>query len=218
MLLTVIMSCQKHQYLWPALLERAGPNAIVFCGGSLNPKREGRTVWLDCADTYEGLPEKMIALMRFVLADPSYAHVTHILKVDDNDGSPSVTIDPTVLELDYVGQAIQRTPGTRTWHFGKVTKGSWWDERPYDGTFVPWAKGGYTYILSRRAISLCVTAADAMGLETLRRTEIYEDIMIAKMLRGHGIVPHKRSFGIQTQHTTTPGKEAVRDHLQSATS
>jgi hypothetical protein len=199
MLLTAIMSCRKNQHLWSSLLTRAGPNAIIFCGGAPTTKRIGNILLLDCADTYEALPEKMIAMMRFITSDPSCAHVTHVLKADDHDAPPPTRFDPS--GFDYVGQALQHVPGTREWHFGKVTKGSWWDERPYDGAFVPWAKGGYTYILSRRAMIACVDAADAMGLETLRRTEIYEDVMVGKMLHPHGIFPRQRHFGILTQHT-----------------
>jgi hypothetical protein len=205
MLLTVIMSCRKNQHLWPSLLERAGPNAIIFCGGAPATTRDGNILLLDCADTYEGLPEKMIALMRFVTADPSFANYTHILKIDDHDTvcTAAVAAAIDISGVEYVGQRLcgGGGPVNPCWHFGKVTRGSYWDWRPYTGPYVQWIDGGCAYILSRRAMGLCVAAADAMGLEKLRQTEIYEDLMIAKMLAPHGIYPQKRSFEIITERT-----------------
>jgi hypothetical protein len=205
MLLTAIMSCRKHQHMWSSLLTRAGPNAIIFCGGAPTTKRIGNILLMDCADTYEALPEKMIAMMRFVTTDPSCAQVSHILKIDDHDtfctAATAAAID--ISGMEYVGQRIAGLGGPKNprWHFGKVTSGSWWDRRPYTGPYVPWADGGCAYILSRRAMDLCVNAASAMGLEELRRTEIYEDLMVAKMLHDHGINPQERTFRIKTERT-----------------
>jgi hypothetical protein len=205
MLLTAIMSCHKNQGLWSALLQRTGPNAIIFCGGAPITKRIGNILLLECADTYEGLPEKMIALMRYITTDPSFSHVTHILKIDDHDTfcTSEVAASIDISGADYVGQRIsgEGGPVNPRWHFGKVTRGSYWDRRPYAGQYVPWLDGGCAYILSRRAMGLCVVAADRMGLEELRRTEIYEDLMVAKMLYPHGILPQKRAMGIATERT-----------------
>ena len=205
MLLTAIVSCKKNQHLWSSLFDRAGPNAIIFCGGAPTTRRIGNILILDCADTYEGLPEKMIALMRYVTTDPSCSHFTHILKIDDHDTfcTTEVAAAIDISGIEYAGQRLcgGGGPVNPYWHFGKVTQGSYWDRRPYTGPYVPWVDGGCTYILSRRAMELCVATADAMGLEELRRTEIYEDLMVAKMLFPHGIYSQKRAFGIGAERT-----------------
>jgi hypothetical protein len=206
-LLTCVLSCQKNKELWPEILSRLQENIIIFSGGSdisyLDPT--GKLLYLNCNDFYEGLPEKIICMIEQVLKLKEFNDVTHILKIDDHDTMFTKDSIQTILKLkelneyEYLGQNIQTVHpfigGNRSYHFRKVTPGSYWDSRPYNGPYTDWADGGCTYILSRKALEIIHSKYNSSQLTKLRQNEIYEDLMIAKLLLP--IVPKKVSYNIK---------------------
>ena len=158
-ILVAVMSCQKHNWLWPGLRERGVKDMVIFTGG--HDQTHYDEYWQDlrlkCSDTYEGLPEKVITMIDAILNMPEFADVTHVLKVDDHDTyfnkgniDNLYNID-TIKWNDYVGQRYN-TWGSPNYHFGKVTPGCFWDNHKYEGHYVDWLDGGCTYILSRKAM------------------------------------------------------------------
>ena len=85
------------------------------------------------------------------------------------------------------------------WHFDKVSRDSHWHERPYVGPYLPWADGAASYVLSARSMDVLIAAfpvVDAPHMLTiLRKTEIYEDIMVAKILHSAEIEPREQDYG-----------------------
>jgi len=176
-------------------------NIIIFCGKSDRTyfDKSSKVLYLKCNDFYEGLPEKMICMIDQVLTLECFKDVTHILKVDDHDIdyiSDSSCIErlndrDELWKYDYIGQTLREVPGSGYGgcHFGKVTPGSYWDSRFYTGPFTTWADGGSTYILSRIALEIITMKYQALDIDRLRANEIYEDVMIARILADYGIKP-----------------------------
>lgn len=132
-----------------------------------------KIIKLNCNDYYEGLPEKMIKTLRFINNNDFFNRYTHICKLDDD----MIIEKPLIIDtyLDYGGR-INKIEGNRKWHIGKCSKNSKWNHTIYKGRYVPWAVGGYGYILSKKSISLILEN------DFNKEEEIYEDLMIAKML------------------------------------
>ena len=206
-ILVCVLSCQKNSALWPTILDRIkNNNILIFCGGSETTEfnESSKILYLNCNDFYEGLPEKMICMIEQVLTLECFKDVTHILKIDDHD--IDLISDPESLvklsnrdELwkhDYIGQTLREVPGSGYGgcHFGKVSKGCYWDSKFYTGPFTSWLDGGHTYILSRTALQIINSNYDSNNINLLRANEIYEDVMIALILAEYSIKPYTLNY------------------------
>jgi len=204
-ILLMYVSWKGHQNLWSDLFNRGVNNMIILCGGSEETHLEDKILYLKCNDSYEGLPEKMICAIDFVLNDSRFSSYTHILKIDDHDSYCSQkTIDFLVSKCsnilksnDYIGQNIldQAVP---EYHFNRVEKGSYWYKKPYKGESVPFAIGGSTYILSRNAMSCINNTFNIKNLNFVRCNFIHEDVMIGLILFAYDIKPHWLNYGVRT--------------------
>jgi hypothetical protein len=198
-LLTVVLSCKKHEHLWQKILQRNIPNLVILCGGFEETKLDRQILQLNCIDTYDGLPEKIMFAIDFLLN--SEFNFTHILKADDHDTDfNSETIYniqenfKDILKTNhYIGQRIiSPSEMGRTHHFGKVPEGSVWYNKPYEGPAIEYCGGGETYILSKHAMNLIVSKKDIVV------NHILEDEMIGSILLNYDIHPYKLEYGIKT--------------------
>lgn len=199
--LIVVLSCFKNRHLWNSLLKTQ--NVIIFAGNEDLDQEfvlEGSLLTLKCRDTYECLPEKIMSMINAVLAIDRFKDITHIVKIDDHDTSFDAnirlalgTVEKSVgRQIDYGGQKLHNTTvGDKKYHFGKCSSGSYWENRLYEGPFVPWIDGGCGYILSRRAMEVIDSVYKSMTREEIRTTYVYEDAMIALFLRKQNILPIK---------------------------
>ena len=73
------------------------------------------------------------------------------------------------------------------------------DARRAARRYLPWADGAASYVLSARAMDALLDAFPVVDLphtlRVLRRTEIYEDIMVGKVLYSADIEPREQDFG-----------------------
>lgn len=196
------MTCHKYTHLWPLIRERLGSAPhLFFIGGADATHLEGDVLHIACNDAYDGLCEKMLHLLHFLHTVPEFADVTHILKIDDFD---TVCTEETVRamqysDLDYGGPMVQ-VQGARDYHFYQVRDPtSYWYNRPYTGPYTPWVNGGRGYILSRGAIEAICTAIPRDAIQAQTRVDIYEDLMIGKLLWAAGFRPIKRDLGIRAK-------------------
>lgn len=140
---------------------------------------------------------------------------THILKIDDTDivsgrwrtFALSATESYVGMHLPshYAGWKVWkfqlpmlRRLG-RTYHLRKVSNESRWHNRTYTGPLPPTAIGGGGYLLSRRAADLAASEArkavrcgeTCLHFPSGERIELpgCEDVMVALLLRRHGITP-----------------------------
>lgn len=201
--LIMIVSCEKHKANWNDLLVR-NPKAILFYG---NPEleenyqydAEKRILTLKCNDFYEGLPEKMIAMINAVLQLQVFSTITHIFKIDDND------MRMKTLNLEYINNIIMKNGNQnymgfrviysnnnkpcRTWHFEKCSSGSYWEHNTYRGPYTNWSDGGKGYVLSRHSMDKICTTYNFKNMKFIKKYHIYEDVMIALILKTHNIYP-----------------------------
>jgi len=201
-MIVVVISCKKHQDLWPNIFKRNVPDLYIVCGGFEETRLNGNIIELKCNDFYEGLPEKVILAYEFIYKNIPF---THILKVDDHDTdftSKQILNIESKLKIilntrDYIGQKLNSNPPDRKYHFNKTSNDSHWKTQEYSGEYKPWLGGGETYILSKKAIHCILSEHNESTLDILRKNEIYEDLMIGKILFANGIYPSQVNYGIK---------------------
>jgi len=209
-ILTLVTSCYPHKGIWETIHNRH-PDAIILCGYPLDTdyKLEKGVLYLNCDDTYGGLPEKIICALNAVLDIEEFKRYTHFLKCDDNDLVMSNrTFTREHIELiekyDYLGQNINQimgngpdsSSGWLRYHYGKVSLYSKWFNRPYVDRWVDYANGP-AYVLSRKAAELINRTYSPRDKETISDNYIYEDLMIGQILRRHNILPVKMPIIIE---------------------
>lgn len=144
-----------------------------------------RTLFLNCNDHYEGLPEKMFMAYKFLATSPDFSAYKYIVKIDA-DSKLVRTFDAPMLDLldsgvDYGGKII--SSANRRYHIGRCSPGSYHNYREYSGPCGhPFCQGGPGYVLSRRAINL-------LKNEIPSGDQIYEDMCVGLLLRKYGILP-----------------------------
>jgi hypothetical protein len=206
-ILVVIVSCNKNFHLYEQILNRTN-NEMIFLFGTNNKgkyyDKEKKILYLDCNDKYEGLPEKIILMIEEVLTNPAFSHITHILKIDDHDNFfndetiKNIYKLPHLLYYDYIGQKLNRWKKIHkcTYHFGKVSTDSYWHNRTADISNIKYFDGGCSYILNRKAMKKINNVYNSSNIDMLRISEIYEDLMIGRILQKSDIKYKKLNYGI----------------------
>ena len=192
-LLVCFLSCKKNNHLWEGL-SNYNFNKIIFCGDpDINEPYifNNNILTLKCGDTYDYLPVKIYLMIKAVLEIPEFKNITHILKIDDWDTKIDNDITKKIDEInlhDYCGQQLHKDFfGMRNYHFNKCPKDSMWNDKKYEGDFVPWLDGGSGYILSKHAMQIIDN--EFKSTDKIYENHIYEDVMIALILRKNAILP-----------------------------
>ena len=215
--LVVVLSCNKYRHLWPSILAKGIDDLIILVGHEdmhdrvlthteLTADSEmylvGQVLHLGCNDCYEGLPVKMAKAIEFVLRSPRFAHITHILKIDDHDTHFDKSNVDTIKAMlaaapcDFMGQKLNQPPGMRNYHVPYVSLNSEWRTKWYTGEMVPWLHGGSSYVLSRLAMTLVNNVYNTTNVKDVSTNEIFEDMMVAKILYRNGILPKQVDYGV----------------------
>jgi hypothetical protein len=211
-LLVVVVSCNKHSHLWGKIKSRTN-NDLIIISGTNDRNREKRwydknekVLWLNCNDYYDGLPEKIILMIEEVLHNPEFSHITHILKIDDHDTDfndhviKNLYNNNIVKNFDYTGQKLNCWHGNKTcsYHFGKVPQWSIWHNKTADVSDIVYFDGGCSYILNRHAMQIINRSYNDSNIDHLRNNEIYEDVMIGRILTNkHDVIYRQVNYGIK---------------------
>lgn len=185
MLLYVFISCQKRllksqERITTMMKELNIDDYVIVIGGDHENdyNEETHIMKINCCDFYEGLPEKVVKTYQYI--NNKFSKYTHIVKLDD-DMIVKKAVDLSLLS-DYCG-VINRNPNSsRTWHLGKCSETNKWNTRPYNGIFVPYCLGGYSYFIAWKHLSIFNTTNNYDD-------DIYEDVYVGRMLLIHDIVP-----------------------------
>jgi hypothetical protein len=203
-ILIMIVSWKGNKNLWPGILKNGVDDIVILCGGSDKDSfLENKVINLKCSDSYEGLPEKIICGIDFILNNPAFSSFTHILKIDDHDTYFTKNImDNIVLKHSdvirskhYIGQFVASFAYPR-YHYNRVDKDSYWHNRQYLGQREPFVPGHATYILSKHAMQCINNTFNLKNLNFVRRNYILEDVMIGLILSAYDIKPHLLKYGI----------------------
>ena len=124
-ILFIRVSCQKEEGIWNKLRRNPFPQVIIVGDPKLkqNYKLVDDVLYLKCRDSYDALPEKMIAAFNAVLEIPEFSRFDRFLKLDADNrirNSCKVNNDKIIEANDYVGQKIWTLKGyenPRTYHF-----------------------------------------------------------------------------------------------------
>lgn len=172
-----------------AMMNRLGiDHYLVVSGGCPKDRydQSQNTLHLCCNDHYEGLPEKIYRLFCYLANHPEdFGAYTHFLKCDEDTCILKKFKVPRLKKWDYAGVVTgEYGRCARDYHQGKCSPQSPWNERLYTGAVVPFCLGGYGYVLSQKACRALATAHPP-DLDQ----EIYEDLMVGKLLRRQHIYP-----------------------------
>lgn len=194
---------------WLPLLAAMGVPALVFVGGG-DGRREGDVVHLDAPDDYEGLPQKTLAMVRWVRDHTAFAH---LVKVDDD-----CFLDPEVWfgdlahrAVDYHGRRLTRVRGqmARAWHQAKSRSGRGrmdLDKSPEPSVY---ADGGSGYALSRVAMNALLDAADSPAGQELAQLSFMEDKLVGDLLAQRGIRLDSTGYRVSVLRHSRPGGPLV---------
>lgn len=154
---------------------------LVVCGGAKNNFIENNTLYLACDDTYEGLPEKIYSLYRYI--NDNISGYDYYGKLDRLTHIKQPLLKSEV-SGDYCGSWVKVRDGfdgNRKWHFGKCSKGSIWNKKLYPGKFIPWCRG-WGYFLSQKAASIVANNPPKLDYH------IYEDLYVSETLLNFGSI------------------------------
>jgi len=160
---------------------------IIVCGANDKSYMDNNILYLDCDDTYEGLPDKIYKMFKFVTSNIKLSTYKFYAKLDRKINLVQ-PIDVDLLEGDYGGKVVrvkEHCDGNRTWHIGKCSANSKWSVKKYEGKFVPWCDGGDGYILSNHAANIVANNPPNHD------EDIYEDQYVAQKLLNNNIIPYK---------------------------
>ena len=194
---------------WAPRLAAMGVPALVFVGGG-DGRREGDVVHLDAPDDYEGLPQKTLAMVRWVHAHTGFAH---LVKVDDD-----CFLDPEAWfgdlahrVCDYYGRPLTRVRGQmdRAWHQAKSRSARGRMELDKSPEPSLYADGGSGYALSRRAMTELIAAADSPAGQELIHLSFMEDKLVGDLLARRNIWVEGTDYRVSVLRRTKPGGPLV---------
>ena len=191
---------------WLKLLADMGVPCLVFVGGG-SGEREGDVVYLDAPDDYEGLPQKTLAMARWVYENTRYSY---LVKIDDDCFmNPQEYLgDLAYLKFDYYGRRLTRNRWNldRTWHMGKSQSERGrleLDKSPEPSSY---ADGGSSYTLSRVAMAALVETSQTAEGKELIQLSFMEDKLVGDLLGLRHIWPENEDYHIAVlRHTNQDG-------------
>jgi len=194
---------------WMQELEAQGVPCLVFVGNG-DGQRTGDVVALAAPDDYEGLPQKTLAMVRWVR---DHTDFDYMLKVDDDCflDSGAFFADLSWQKFDYYGRPLTRGRGQmdRAWHMGKSASPRGrleLDKSPEPSTY---ADGGSGYSLSRQAMQAVCAASETPDGQDLISVSFMEDKLVGDLLALSNIWPRGEDYRISVLRRTMPGGPLV---------
>ncbi|WP_050521060.1 glycosyltransferase [Pseudorhodobacter antarcticus] len=190
---------------WLAQLRAMGiPYVFVIGDGPAGAATlDGDVLTLDAPDTYEGLPQKTLAAIRWAHAQTGFAHM---LKMDDDCfvNAPLFFGNLSYRKFDYYGRMLDRRLGQmdRVWHREKSASAR--GKRDLDKSLEPsiYADGGSGYALSRYAMGQAIAAADSPEGRQLIAASFMEDKMLGDLLAMRGVQVVEEDYYVSIRRRT----------------
>ncbi|WP_372525190.1 glycosyltransferase family 2 protein [Nioella sp.] len=215
--LVVLYSCRKYlkdripvlRDTWIKELKARGIPYLVLVGDG-DDTVDGDVLALNVKDTYEALPDKTLAMIRWVYENTGYQF---LYKIDDDCHlSVSEFFDTmTYRKFHYYGRSIYRPEGAmqRDWHQEKSAQHlarAMLDRSPEPSRY---CDGGAGYSLSRHAMQMvCEEAETDHGL-FLRSVSFMEDKLVGDLLARRGMTPANEDYLVHVYRKTHPESSLV---------
>lgn len=199
-LVVVVFSCKAHlksripamEAGWLSDLSAFGVPYLIVTGGAPEGeiRREGRRVTLDCPDDYEGLPQKSLAVLRYIRDHTPFARM---LKIDDDCFLDATGFFTGLQHLtsDWAGRVLKRARFNtdRSWHQAKSHSPRGRCELDKSPEPSVYTDGGSGYVLSRRAICAALDQAATPAGQRLISLSFLEDKLLGDLLARAGFRP-----------------------------
>lgn len=156
---------------------------LIFYGGENLNIQDEKIIHLECNDNYEGLPNKIHNLCKYLVNNKLSEQYSHFCKVDCTTKLKKLL---PLLNSDYYGYLCTETDPPeyrRKYHQNRCSANSIWNNKKYDGQFVVYCAGGFCYVLSKNSIRCISNNPDD------HNQDIYEDLYIAQQLIKCNIYP-----------------------------
>lgn len=145
-------------------------------------------ITVKAGDGYLDLPSKTMLALEVFGTDRIFEKYTHVYKIDDDCRiTRPVTAEfyQFVTENPYCGSFVYHIwdpqAGDRNWHVDRRANSTHaWYRKPYDGHFVPWARGS-NYVLRRDLVLKINLIWHSGNTRLLRATEVFEDLAVGKV-------------------------------------
>lgn len=196
-LLSVRVCCMNDLEKWKSF--KTNPTNEIAIIGNQNLEEnyvlEDNILYLKCGDYYDQLPEKMIAAFNAILSIEKFNNVTHIIKRDMDTGTEHLSFPKANLSTNYMGDIWHTETINGYWHINMIrymSPGSPWTNNEYKGPNPKtYCLGGPGYLLSRFAMEKMIEIYDFNNLHEVKDVHIYEDVMVAWLLKSKNITPEQ---------------------------
>ncbi|WP_413161120.1 tetratricopeptide repeat protein [Capilliphycus salinus ALCB114379] len=196
--LLMVISCQKNEDKLRVLRQKIYQTlGIPYCFVMADPNLSSDWLWksdilyVKCPDNYESLSLKVLKSLEYVYCCHNFKGV---LKLDDDcwikDKNRFVQTVNWLADssYDYAGTIDGYSIG-RAWHFSKCESAEV-DKSPYDLPYLTsWCGGGQGYFLSQNSLKILFEYTTKYPGSV--RGEIYEDVLVAKILYQNNIKPQE---------------------------
>lgn len=198
---------------WGATLRQGGVRQffVIGCPELVSAYRLGALLFVPCRDDYESLLLKLALAYEYIIEHED--GFTHVFKIDDdcylNLARFERDLSNANSDSDYIAGAIQPSGEriNRRWHFGKCSDSRFDREYPFDRPPAPYAKGGYGYLLSRRAMGVVTRKISEFRAELDEYRYSYEDLRIGQLMAEASIQVRP----LPTYKISPPGSASVLD-------
>lgn len=228
--LVALISCRAYlgnrvpeiKAAWGSELARLGVPMITVIGRGADQRPgcghrfDGHVLELDAPDDYEGLPQKILALADWVLAQTGFGRV---FKIDDDCflNAEAFFNDPAFLTVPYFGRPLRRNPGEmdRSWHMGRAqsARGRWeLDKSPEPSVY---ADGGSGYILTRPALAALIAARKSVQGRALEQVSFMEDKLVGDLLALRSIAVAGPEYDMAIFRKSAPGLPPLPQYQNS---
>lgn len=187
---------------WLSRLEALGIPYLVITGDG-DGTITGDVLALDAPDDYEGLPQKTLALVDWVLTRTPFPH---LLKIDDDCflNPEAFFYSQSYAKFDYYGRRIVRRAGSmdRTWHMEKSVSRRGRQELDKSPEPAVYCDGGSGYTLSRRAMQALANVRNRPQNRQILQSSFMEDKLVGDLLATARIRPGDEDFFVSVQRRT----------------
>lgn len=206
-----IVSSLKESVLWDNILITTDVgNDKQENGVDTSYNEEDHLLSVNVTDEYDMRPLLILHTYQYIHKNMTDNDFTHIVKLNDMDtrvkeleklderllnqpefGEMKEPDKSELVTYDYIGERIL-VKINPTFHYKVVKEHSSWHERPYNGEIAVYADGGVSmYAITRAALENIYKYTVPFNMENITRTYIFEDLMIALILKRYMIFPKR---------------------------
>ena len=191
---------------------------------------EDHLLTVNVTDEYDMRPFLVLHTYQYIQESMSDRDFTHLVKLNDKDSRVNKLDklderllsqpefgemkEPDKSELvthDYIGERIL-VKVNPTFHYKVVKEHSSWHERPYNGEIAVYADGGISlYALTRNALENIYKYTSPLNPENISRTYIFEDLMIALILKRYMMFPKRVKEDLRDLDMKKMLKEKIKE-------